>query len=132
MPDIVIDQFPDFLGHLTVQDAGQPFVDLLPIERGTGWEVVLKNSGESSDYLILLFCTGLFQPEAVSRPVAQRRGALRDAVMIQKHLILEHFNGPWGLVTRSHTSPGLVDYHNRASRLRHLSVRDFFSESSEH
>lgn len=52
VPDIVIDQFPDFLGHLAVQDASQPLVDLLPIERD-GLEVVLKNSGESSDYLIL-------------------------------------------------------------------------------
>ena len=32
VPNIVIGQFPDFLGHLALQDAGQPFIDLLPIE----------------------------------------------------------------------------------------------------
>lgn len=33
VPDIVIDEFPDFLGHLALEDAGQPLIDLLPIER---------------------------------------------------------------------------------------------------
>jgi hypothetical protein len=76
VPNIVIGQFLDFLGHLALQDAGQPFIDLLPMN-GTGWEVILKNLGESSDYLILLSRINILQPDATSRFVPRRRG-VRD------------------------------------------------------
>jgi hypothetical protein len=73
VPNIVIGQFPDFLGHPALQDAGQPFIDLLPIEwDGLGGDT--QELRESSDYLILLSRIDILQPEAASRLVPRRRG----------------------------------------------------------
>jgi hypothetical protein len=33
VPNIVIDQFPDFVGHFALQDAGESLIDLLPMKR---------------------------------------------------------------------------------------------------
>jgi hypothetical protein len=39
---VIMDQFSNVGRHLALHDAGQPFVDLLPIKLA-GWEVVLKS-----------------------------------------------------------------------------------------
>jgi hypothetical protein len=33
VPNIVVNQFPDILGHLALQDAGEWLIDLLPMKR---------------------------------------------------------------------------------------------------
>ena len=33
MPNIFVDQFPDFVGHFALQDAGESLIDLLPMKR---------------------------------------------------------------------------------------------------
>lgn len=65
VPNIVINQFPDFLGCFALQDAGEPLIDPLPIERdGLGSDA--QELRESSDYLILTSRIGLLQTR--SRP----------------------------------------------------------------
>src|SRR5580765_784458 len=65
---------------------------------GTGWEVILKNLGESSDYLILLSRIDILQPEAASFG-SQKTRCPGDTV-IRKHLILDsRISLPFGSLT---------------------------------
>ena len=87
MPDIVIDQFPDFLGHLAVQDAGKPFVDLLPIERDGlgGGAQELRRVVRLSDSTV----SYRHSPTRSSLAFGSQKTRYPGDTVIRKHMIME-------------------------------------------